>query len=87
MKVVDTFTKNAGYVSASSVSGSWTCSSKTKETVTCTLAGTLLRNASATVQVVLKPTAKGSMTNTACETANPGDAQDCDTVALTVLPS
>jgi uncharacterized repeat protein (TIGR01451 family) len=87
VRVVDTFTKNAGYVSAGSISGSWTCSSKAKGTLTCTLGGTLAKNASATVQVVLKPTAKGTMTNTACETANPGDAQDCDAVSLNVLPS
>jgi uncharacterized repeat protein (TIGR01451 family) len=87
VKVVDTFTKNAGYVSFSSIVGSWSCTAKAKGTITCTLSGTLAKGASAVLQIVLKPTAKGTMTNTACETAAPGDVQDCDSVDLTVVPS
>jgi uncharacterized repeat protein (TIGR01451 family) len=87
LKVVDTFTKNAGYVSSSSISGSWSCSPKAKGGVTCTLGGTLAKGASAVVQVVLKPTAKGTFNNTACESGPLGDTQDCDSVTLTVLPS
>jgi hypothetical protein len=75
-------------VSTTSISGSWSCVGKTtKRVITCTLSGTLARNATAVVQVVLKPTMKGTLTNTACESASPGDAQDCDNVKLSVLPS
>jgi uncharacterized repeat protein (TIGR01451 family) len=87
LKVADTFTKNAGYVSFSSISGSWSCSPKAKGGVTCTLSGTLTHGASAVVQIVLKPTAKGTFTNSACESGPLGDTQDCDSVTLTVLPS
>jgi uncharacterized repeat protein (TIGR01451 family) len=87
LKVVDTFSKNAGYVSSSSISGAWSCAAKSKGSATCTLGGTLAKDGSAVLQIVLKPTAKGALTNTACESASPGDAQDCDTVNLTVLPT
>jgi uncharacterized repeat protein (TIGR01451 family) len=88
LTVVDTFTKNAGFVSTTSVSGTWSCVGKTtKRVITCTLSGTLARNATAVVQVVLKPTTKGTRTNTACESASPGDAQDCDHVTLSVSPT
>ncbi len=87
LNVADTFTKNAGYVSSSSISGSWSCTPKAKGGVTCTLSGTLARGASAVLQIVLKPTAKGTFTNTACESGPFGDTQDCDSVTLTVLPS
>jgi len=87
LNVADTFTKNAGYVSSSSISGSWSCTPKAKGGVTCTLSGTLAKGASAVLQIVLKPTAKGTFTNTACESGPFGDTQDCDSVTLTVLPS
>jgi len=87
LNVADTFTKNAGYVSSSSISGSWSCTPKAKGGVTCTLSGALAKGASAVLQIVLKPTAKGTFTNTACESGPFGDTQDCDSVTLTVLPS
>ena len=87
LAVADTFTKNAGYVSSSSISGSWSCSPKAKGGVTCTLSGALAKGASAVLQIVLKPTAKGTFTNTACESGPVGDTQDCDSVTLTVLPT
>ncbi len=88
VQVVDTFTKNAGFVSTSSISGTWTCKGKTtKRIITCVLSGALAKNASAVVEVVIKPTAKGTLTNTACETASSGDVQSCDHVTLTVTPS
>jgi uncharacterized repeat protein (TIGR01451 family) len=85
--VADIFTKSAGFVASSSVSGIWSCTSKTKGGVTCTLSGTLTSGSSAVVQLVLKPTAKGTLTNTACESASAGDVKDCDTVTLTVKPT
>ncbi|HEY2940307.1 MAG TPA: hypothetical protein VGJ27_10885 [Gaiellaceae bacterium] len=88
LKVVDTFTKNAGFVSSSSISGAWSCVGKTtRATVTCTLSGALAKGQTAVVQLVLKPTAKGTLTNTACESAPPADTEDCDAVTLTVMPS
>jgi hypothetical protein len=51
------------------------------------LSGTLAKGASAVLQIVLKPTAKGTFINTACESGPFGDTQDCDSVTLTVLPS
>jgi hypothetical protein len=75
-------------VSTSSITGSWSCVGKTtKRIITCTLSGALARNATAVVEVELKPTTKGTLTNTACESASPGDAQDCDHVTLSVLPT
>ena len=87
LKVVDTFTKNAGFVSSSSISGVWSCVGKTtKRTITCTLSGALAKGQSAVLQVVLKPTDKGTFTNSACESGPPGDTQDCDSATLTVVP-
>jgi hypothetical protein len=76
-------------VSSSSISGgAWSCVGKTtKNVVTCTLSGALAKGQLAVLQVVLKPTLKGTLTNTACESGPPGDTQDCDAVTLTVLPS
>ncbi len=88
LQVVDTFTKNAGFVSSSSISGAWSCVGKNaKGSVTCTLSGALAKGQSAVVQLVLKPTVKGTLTNTACESGPAGDTQDCDLVTLTVVPS
>ncbi len=88
VKLVDTFSKNAGFVSFSSISGTWHCEGKTaKGSLSCSLVGTLPRGASAVLQIVFKPSAKGTLTNTVCEFGPPGDAQDCDTVTLTVKAS
>jgi uncharacterized repeat protein (TIGR01451 family) len=83
--VADVFTKTAGFVSSTSITGTWTCTGKTKGGVSCTLDGMLAPGASAVVELQLKPSAKGTLTNTACETALPGDTKDCDTVSLKVL--
>jgi uncharacterized repeat protein (TIGR01451 family) len=86
VKVVDTFTKTGGFASFTSITGTWTCAGKpTRRSVACTLDGTLAKGASAVVEIVLKPTAKGTLSNTACESGLPDDAQDCDTVTLTVV--
>jgi uncharacterized repeat protein (TIGR01451 family) len=84
--VVDTLPKNAGYSSASTTQG--TCSSKpSKNAVTCSL-GTLAAGATATVTIVVKPSAKGTLTNTASVSAaspqdsNPANNNDTETTVV-----
>jgi uncharacterized repeat protein (TIGR01451 family) len=84
--VADTLPKNAGFSSASTTQG--TCSSKpSKNTVTCSL-GALASGASATVRIVVKPTSKGTLTDTASVSAasppdsNPANNSDSETTVV-----
>jgi uncharacterized repeat protein (TIGR01451 family) len=69
--LTDQLPKNAGFGSVATTRGS--CSLKPeKRTVTCNL-GAIAEGASATVTIVVKPTQKGTITNTATVSA-PGDS-------------
>jgi len=69
--LTDQLPKNAGYGSATTTQG--TCSLKPQKlTVTCNL-GAIADGASATVTIVVKPTQKGTITNTVTVSA-PGDS-------------
>jgi uncharacterized repeat protein (TIGR01451 family) len=85
--VNDTLPKNAGFGSVSSSQGS--CSLKpAKLLVSCTL-GSVPGGASATVTIVVKPTTKGTITNTATvssSAADPNTANNTATATTTVTP-
>jgi uncharacterized repeat protein (TIGR01451 family) len=86
--LTDNLPKNAGFGSVSTSQG--TCSIKpAKRLVTCNL-GNLAAGATATVTIVVKPTSKGTISNTAQATAvsppDPNAANNKDTEATTVLP-
>jgi uncharacterized repeat protein (TIGR01451 family) len=69
--LTDQLPKNAGYGSATTTQG--TCSLKPQKlTVTCNL-GAIAEGGSATVTIVVKPTQKGTITNTVTVSA-PGDS-------------
>jgi uncharacterized repeat protein (TIGR01451 family) len=71
VKLIDALPKNAGFGSVSTSQG--TCSIKpAKARVTCALEG-LASGSSATVTIVVKPTSKGTITNTATGSANQAD--------------
>jgi uncharacterized repeat protein (TIGR01451 family) len=83
--VVDTLPKTAGFGSVSTTKGS--CS-RVKKVVTCSL-GTLHSGDLETVTILVKPTKKGTITNTATVSANQADqntANNTATVSTTVLP-
>ncbi|MBA2373518.1 MAG: DUF11 domain-containing protein, partial [Chloroflexi bacterium] len=84
--LTDTLPKNAGFSSASTTQG--TCASKpVKRTVTCSL-GTIASGASVTVMIEVKPTAKGTATNTVTVTAtsptDPSTVNNTATATTTV---
>jgi uncharacterized repeat protein (TIGR01451 family) len=85
--VTDTLPKNAGYGSVTTTQG--TCTLKpAKLLVTCAL-GTIAAGASATVTIIVKPTSKGTITNTAKASANqadPNSANNTSTAVTTVTP-
>jgi uncharacterized repeat protein (TIGR01451 family) len=85
--VNDALPKNAGFGSATSSQG--TCTLKPqKRLVTCAL-GSLAGGASARVTIVVKPTSKGTITNTATASANQADPNTADnsaTATTTVTP-
>jgi uncharacterized repeat protein (TIGR01451 family) len=86
--LTDNLPKNAGFGSVSTSQG--TCSIKpAKRLVTCNL-GNLAAGATATVTIMVKPTAKGMISNTAQATAasppDPNTANNKDTEPTTVLP-
>jgi uncharacterized repeat protein (TIGR01451 family) len=85
--LTETFSKNAGYVSVTVTRGAWSCSAKpAKGTVTCTLSS-LAANDDGIVNIVLKPTAKGTLTNTATVTeASPGDPNATNNTATVSIP-
>ena len=85
--VSDTLPKNAGFGSVSTSQGSCTLK-PAKVLVSCTL-GSLAGGASATVTIVVKPTSKGTITNTATASANQADSNTANnkaTAVTTVLP-
>jgi uncharacterized repeat protein (TIGR01451 family) len=84
----DQLPKNAGFGSAVTTQGS--CSVKpAKRLVTCTL-GSLAPGGTATITITIKPTAKGTIRNTATGTASspvdPDPADNSATATTTVLP-
>jgi uncharacterized repeat protein (TIGR01451 family) len=83
----DTLPKNAGFGSAASTQG--TCTLKpVKLLVSCAL-GSLAGGAAATVTIVVKPTSKGTITNTATVSADQTDANTANntaTATTTVKP-
>jgi uncharacterized repeat protein (TIGR01451 family) len=82
----DQLPKAAGFGSVSTSQGSCT---RTKTSVTCNLRS-LASGATATVTIVVKPTKKGTITNTASATAtqpsDPNTANNTATATTTVLP-
>jgi uncharacterized repeat protein (TIGR01451 family) len=87
--MTDQLPKNAGFASAATTKG--TCSAKpSRALVTCAL-GDLVSGASATVTIVVKSPAKGTITNTASVTAtsptDPNPGNNTATATTTVLPS
>jgi uncharacterized repeat protein (TIGR01451 family) len=90
LTLTDTFSRNAGYASFASVRGSWSCMAKpVKRQLSCTLGG-LSAGDYAVVQLVLKPTAKGTLTNTAAVSAgspdDPVPGNNSSTLPITVVP-
>jgi uncharacterized repeat protein (TIGR01451 family) len=86
--VTDRLPKNAGFGSASASQGS--CAQRPKQlTVVCTL-GTMANGANATVTLIVKPTTKGSFTDTATVSAtSPSDqnsANNTSSVTTQVSP-
>jgi len=83
----DPLPKNAGFGSVSTSRG--TCALKPeKQLVSCSL-GSLAGGASATVSIVIKPTVKGTITNTAKVSAtqtDPNTANNSATAVTTVTP-
>ena len=87
VKLIDALPKNAGYGSVSTSQG--TCSIKpAKARVTCNL-GSVASGASVTVTIVVKPTSKGTITNTATGSANQADpnAANNKAIATTIVTS
>ena len=87
LTLTETFSKNAGYVSVAVTKGAWSCNAKpAKATVTCTLSS-LAANDYGVVKIVLKPTAKGTLTNTATVNAtSPGDPNTTNNTATVSIP-
>lgn len=84
----DNLPKNAGFGSASTSQG--TCSVKpAKRLVTCNL-GNLAAGSIVTVTISVKPTSKGTISNTAQAVAasptDPNTANNADTETTTVIP-
>jgi uncharacterized repeat protein (TIGR01451 family) len=86
--LTDTLPKNAGFGSASTTQGSCTVK-PAKRLVTCTL-GDVAAGATVTVTISVKPTSKGTITNTAqAAAASPPDpnlVNNKDSEATTVVP-
>jgi uncharacterized repeat protein (TIGR01451 family) len=86
--LTDTLPKNAGFGSATTTQGSCTVK-PTKRLVTCAL-GYVATGATITVTISVKPTSKGTITNTAevrsTSPPDPNAANDRDTEATTVTP-
>jgi hypothetical protein len=86
--VTDQLSKNAGYGSATSTQGS--CTLKPSKTVVACDIGTMENGASVTVTLMVKPTSKGTITNTASVSAasppDPNTANNTATTTTTVQP-
>jgi len=83
----DTLPKNAGFGAVTSSQGSCTIKPE-KRLVTCSL-GSVAGGAKATVTIVVKPTSKGTITNTATASAtqpDPNAANNSATAVTTVTP-
>jgi uncharacterized repeat protein (TIGR01451 family) len=85
--LIDTFSKNAGFGSVSPTTGAWSCTVKaTKSQITCTLTS-IAADDYAALTIVLKPTAKGTLTNTATITEqSPGDPDATNNTASVSMP-
>jgi len=85
--LTDTFSKNAGYVSVTVTHGALSCMAKpAKGTVICTL-GSLAAGDYASLSIVVKPTAKGTLTNTATVAEqSPGDPDATNNTATVSIP-
>lgn len=85
--LTDTFSKNAGFGSVSPTKGAWSCTVKaTKGRITCTLSS-LAADDYGALTIVLKPTAKGTVANTATATEqSPGDPDTTNNTASVSLP-
>jgi len=88
VSVTDQLAKNAGYGSTSTTQGSCTLK-PSKNAVACTI-GTMASGASVTITLVVKPTSKGTITNTAFVTltspTDPNTANNSATATTTVTP-
>ncbi len=88
VSVTDQLPKNAGYGSTSTTQGSCTLK-PSKNAVACTI-GTMASGASVTITLVVKPTSKGTITNTASVTltspTDPNTANNTATATTTVTP-
>jgi uncharacterized repeat protein (TIGR01451 family) len=86
--VTDQLSKNAGFGSATSTQGSCTLK-PSKNLVACDI-GAMANGASVTITIVVKPTSKGTITNTASVTAtsptDPNTTNNTATATTTVLP-
>jgi uncharacterized repeat protein (TIGR01451 family) len=86
--VTDQLPKNAGYGSSTSTQGSCTIK-PSKNAVVCTI-GTMASGASVTITLMVKPTSKGTITNTASVTltspTDPNTANNTATATTTVTP-
>jgi uncharacterized repeat protein (TIGR01451 family) len=86
--VTDQLPKNAGYGSTSTTQGSCTLK-PSKNAVACTI-GTMSSGASVTITLLVKPTSKGTITNTAFVTltspTDPNTANNSATATTTVTP-
>jgi uncharacterized repeat protein (TIGR01451 family) len=86
--VTDQLPKNAGYGSSTSTQGSCTIK-PSKNAVVCTI-GTMSSGASVTITLLVKPTSKGTITNTASVTltspTDPNTANNTATATTTVTP-
>src|SRR5438105_4098447 len=88
VSVTDQLPKNAGYGSTTTTQGSCTLK-PSKTAVVCTV-GTMARGTSLTITLVVKPTSKGTITNTATATltspTDPNTANNTATATTTVQP-
>ena len=88
VSVTDQLPKNAGYGATTTTQGSCTLK-PSKTAVVCTV-GTMASGASVTISLVVKPTSKGTITNTATATltspTDPNTANNTATATTTVQP-
>jgi len=86
--VTDTLPKNTGFGSATSTQGS--CAPRPHSQIVDCNIGTMASGATVTVTLVVKPTQKGSYTNTvtvkATSPSDPNSANNTSSVTTTVTP-
>jgi uncharacterized repeat protein (TIGR01451 family) len=85
--LTDTFSKNAGFGAVTPTRGNWRCTVKaTKSQITCTLTSLAVDDYAA-LTIVLKPTAKGTLSNTASATEqSPGDTDTTNNTTSVNVP-